>query len=967
MSGADGNSTARPRDDRAVLRLWALVLMVSAVIAVPDALRVELSRERLARPTAGSERREASVRGLVRAEEGGAIAGARVLAVLVRDGLSWHVADARTDAGGRFDTGAVPPGEIQLVVTAPGRTRALLRLTVEGELVAPTLVLGAARRIEGVVLARRGDADESLAGAVVRAVLEGGDGSWPFVARTDAHGRYSLDGLPAGGSWRVELDAPGHERSVRLGVLAPTSSLDFRARALASVEGVVRDLDGAPTARATVTISGSGIWPSRVIPLLHDGRFLLRDVPAGVYELRASLDDDVADPIAPLTLEPGGHQEVTLLLARGGAVSGVVRDALSGGGISGARVIVTEDSLSMAPRALQSDAGGRFELRGLLRRAHRVAVYAPGYAPVQGAAAQVDAPLELRLDRGVTLDGRLVDGQGRPIQRARVELFSEDLDGHAVWWNGGTVAFREALFAAQSRGPRPLEPRGELGVTSGRVPIVPLMAVPMGIEVEHATPGWTTDVDGRFHLTDVPPGVVRVSISHVAYVRAESDARTVRPGETVTLDLVAHEGGSVEGRVLTDRGFPLNGVQVELRADGEAAPRRVFTTRDGSFRAPSLLGRVTLVAWVEGRVGARAETVVADGATQTVNLTVPGSLRRVEGRVVDARGFPVAGATLSITSLERAALGTVQTFSESDGTFDTVLGGSRGVSIEVRHPEHAPRGLRVDDLSRPLRIELGEGASVRLRVEDDGCATGEGRAELRTPCGPTHLAWRRSEQARFERVCAGRATLVLSAPGCLGATRSVAVPATGEVSAGVIELRAGGGASGEVIDADGEPVAGAIVAPEGDEPTVLVRTGRRGEFSIAPLPEGDVNLVATHPSLGTSVAARVRVLRGTTARGALLRMQRSARDGARAVATRSLTLAEGEGGRGVIVRGVTDESTAERAGVRAGDELISVGATPVRSLRDAEQRLSGPPGDEVVLELARDGQRRTVRFVRESR
>lgn len=968
MSESGGNSTARPSDPPAVLRVWALVLLVAAVLPVSDTLRALLgSAPGAAAVARAAGRREATLRGAVKDEDGAPVRGARVLAVLVRDGLSWHVADVRTDAQGRFSTGAIPPGEVQLVVTAAGRTRALIRLPVEGDAVAPTLVLAPSNRIEGVVSERRGAALAPLAGAVVRAVSEGSDGAWPFVARTDANGRYTLDGLPAGGTWRVELDAPGHERTRRIGVLAPSASLSLVARALATLEGVVRDAHGEPAPTARVSISGSGIWPSRSVPLLHDGRFLISDVPAGVYELRASRDDDVADPLAPLILEPGGREEVSMRLAPGGAVSGVVRDAISGGGVAGARVVVTEDALSMAPHALRTDEGGRFALRGLVRRPHRVAVYAPGYAPLQGALALADAPLDLRLDRGVTVDGRLVDARGAPIRNARVELLSEDLDGHAVWWNGATVAFRDALFSEQARGPRPLEPRGELGVTRGRVPLVPLEAVPMGVEAERTTPGWTTDDDGRFHLIDVPPGVIRVGVSHVAYVRAQSDPQTVRPGETVNLELIAHEGGAVEGRVLTDRGFPMSGVQVELRAEREVAPRRVFTSRDGSFRAASLLGRTTLVAWVQGRVAARAETEVADGAVQVVNLTVPGSLRRVEGRVLDARGFPVAGATISITSLERAALGTVQTFSEADGTFDTVIGGTRGVSIEVRHPEHAPRGLRVENLSRPVRVELVEGAALVARVEDDGCATGPGRAELRTTCGPSRVPLVEGEPARFERLCPGRATLVIEAPGCLDVQRALQIPASGEVSLGRVELRGGGGATGEVLDGDGDVVAGAVIAREGDEGGLTARSGRRGEFTIAPLPEGDVGLVATHPSLGTSLTARVRILRGTTARGVLLRMQRTVRDGSRVVPTESVTLEEG-GARGeVLVRSVAANSTAERAGVRPGDRVVSAGAAAVRSLRDAERRMTGPPGDDVVLELERDGQRRTVRFVRESR
>jgi S1-C subfamily serine protease len=237
-------------------------------------------------------------------------------------------------------------------------------------------------------------------------------------------------------------------------------------------------------------------------------------------------------------------------------------------------------------------------------------------------------------------------------------------------------------------------------------------------------------------------------------------------------------------------------------------------------------------------------------------------------------------------------------------------------------------------------------------------------AELRGACGPARTPVVDGGETRFERLCPGRATLVVDLPGCVRLERTVTVPASGELSLGTLELRAGGGAQGEVLDADGEPVAGAVLSLEGHPEEPLGRTGRRGEFTVPSLPQGDVSIQATHPSLGSSTPVAVRVLRGTVARGVLLRMERSARDGARAVLPRAVALEEGDG---VTVRGVLPGSAAERAGLRAGDRVVSVGATPVTTVREAERRMTGPPGDEVVLEVERDGRRRTVRFVRESR
>jgi C-terminal processing protease CtpA/Prc len=47
--------------------------------------------------------------------------------------------------------------------------------------------------------------------------------------------------------------------------------------------------------------------------------------------------------------------------------------------------------------------------------------------------------------------------------------------------------------------------------------------------------------------------------------------------------------------------------------------------------------------------------------------------------------------------------------------------------------------------------------------------------------------------------------------------------------------------------------------------------------------------------------------------------------------------------------------------------VVTIGAEPVRGAADAERRVEGAAGDDVVLEVERDGMRRTVRYAREAR
>ena len=67
-------------------------------------------------------------------------------------------------------------------------------------------------------------------------------------------------------------------------------------------------------------------------------------------------------------------------------------------------------------------------------------------------------------------------------------------------------------------------------------------------------------------------------------------------------------------------------------------------------------------------------------------------------------------------------------------------------------------------------------------------------------------------------------------------------------------------------------------------------------------------------------------------------------------------------GPGVKVDEVVAGSPAEKAGLRKGDILHSLAGKPIESLRGYSQILGTlAPGDEVDLEIERDGARRTVK------
>lgn len=79
------------------------------------------------------------------------------------------------------------------------------------------------------------------------------------------------------------------------------------------------------------------------------------------------------------------------------------------------------------------------------------------------------------------------------------------------------------------------------------------------------------------------------------------------------------------------------------------------------------------------------------------------------------------------------------------------------------------------------------------------------------------------------------------------------------------------------------------------------------------------------------------------------------------------TAPEGEGGLfdapGLAVSAVESDSPAESAGLQPGDVLVTIDGEAVSSALHASERLGNLPGDtEVILEIARDGERHRVAF-----
>jgi hypothetical protein len=543
----------------------------------------------------------AALSGRVALRGGGAVAGARVRAVPAQGAPALdppsappeETASAETDATGAFRIDGLAPGAWAVSVDAAGEHPVLVRhAAVPGDPLEISLEpLGSAR---GRVLHADG---RPAAGALVRLTSRDHGAS----ARSAADGGYAIS-APAG-TYALAASA-GDEAgaaSVAIAAGAAADAPDVRLGPAAALHGSVVRPDGAPAAGAHVALAGHGT--REVVARTDagpDGRFEVRGLTTGAYDLRASAAGASPTSIPGITLARGTRFPLRIALSAAGAVAGTVRDP-GGRALAGVRVraVVPGDALAPAPVAeARTDFEGRFRLEGLaVGRAEVVARQEHVSIGVSAAVRIVAggrAALDLVLPEAGDLGG-LVSSGGRPAPAGTSVV--------AVAMTGGPAALQVARAAADARG------RYHLALPAGRYRV-------------HAAPGGSAPAD----------------------LRAAPAFATVSAGETSRLDLTLTPSGperGVEILVLEPGGAPSPGALVTLgRPDGGRIALALAAGEDGRAaigRPAGMAGeRVTVRARNGGRTGEETLALPAAG-TVAVQLS-PGAA--VEGVLRGAAGAP---------------------------------------------------------------------------------------------------------------------------------------------------------------------------------------------------------------------------------------------------------------------------------------------------------------------------------------
>ncbi|MGB0685939.1 MAG: carboxypeptidase-like regulatory domain-containing protein, partial [Planctomycetota bacterium] len=287
-------------------------------------------------------------------------------------------------------------------------------------------------------------------------------------------------------------------------------------------------------------------------------------------------DDRGPDRTELEATDPTGGDELAEAAASLHAFSGFVVD-LEGRPLASASVRALgftrwndrDDSRALVEWEAETAADGSFQLPTprdnlFFTLEVRAAEHAPRELRNQRASPGRTRDLgEIRLDRGFTLSGQVVDPRGLPVAEARVQAYRD-----------------------------PQHPRGAEALL-GLPPLEGFEAV--------------TDREGNFTLALLPQGAIRLRAEAEGYFESWSGIASAIP-DTEAAGMVIHlrEGARVFGVVLDQGRRPVAGARVQVESRGSALDDtyRVETEAadDGSFTltVPGAFDRITLTAASDG-------------------------------------------------------------------------------------------------------------------------------------------------------------------------------------------------------------------------------------------------------------------------------------------------------------------------------------------------------------------------------
>ena len=767
----------------------------------------------------------------------------------------------RTDAAGRFDI----PG-------APARQSRLQALSKDGSSLETAVPVGAGSATYTLVRAatlegRVTQIDNSKLVPAVKVTARAAGAT--VVARTGVDGRYRLPFLPQG-AYRVTFDEKRfvltERRDVELGP-GETKTLDVALSPAVTLVGRVSDDKGQPVAGARGRLSagaesrlgmlfraanrGADSAPAFVSGL--DGTFKATRLAPGANQRLDVVHPDFERRIVPgLDLVAGTPKPLSIdvVLSPGFVLGGVVKDKdgrpvanaqvalnrsvrMQGG--RGGAVVQFNTIESVRPQA-ETDFEGKFGFKGLSAGEYDVTITRTGFTRSVSNGVKVgdgSSPLEIILNPGAVIAGRLVQPSGQPV-------------------TGYSVSARPSGAGSPNR-------MGEVG--SGMA---------------------QTDPEGAFVIDGLIPGTAYdVSLFGAGEFRGDPKRKNVvAPSSDIEIEVAAR--GRIAGRVIdAATGAPVTdfearytparagGMQIVIRRPGDSDRRTPFSSPDGAFAFEDVPpGNWDVTVWAKTYQEARTGgIVVAAGETKAIEVKAARGLV-IRGRVVDAKGGRgVQDASVSardgsgggafVFDMGAAAGGGILT--DADGRFELLDQAPGSYQLTARHALYSEGTARItlEDKDGTIEIPMvGGGTIAGVVVSSQGGAISGAEVSLQSggDGGPRFGMGMEGQTTlsdgagrfRFDHLGAGRYKVGASLR--TEASPIIDVPMNaGDLREDIrLALDAGVTLRGTVLGLPESERAGVMVSAQGSQDYFAnTRTAADGSFEFTGVPKGTLMLRAT--------------------------------------------------------------------------------------------------------------------------
>lgn len=502
------------------------------------------------------------------------------------------------------------------------------------------------------------------------------------------------------GFFEIGVVAEGYVQVEQPLIVANDGSTVFDVELATSsqVSGVVLDPDGAPVRNAEVSIQdpsdrnyGTSIFAlgfsSKADRTGADGRFRISDIKAGSFIVVATHDQWAdSEPIDVILSAGSSRNDLTIQLRRAGAIQGVILD--DAGRPEPGRSVTAMDLSSMRGVEQTSDANGEFRFEGLT----------PGTFQVV-AHAELDDSSELTFAEQMTRQ-QFVNTSVSEGEVSEVVL-------------GSPAGSRTRVHGRVTRS----------GVTIHEG----IVLVLSGLDSSDGFAAADVGADGTYSVEVSAQEEARVAYMRDPEVGISFDVIVEIPAADEWRFDVQLPEGSIHGRVINSQGDPAGMLAVSLASGldalgrtGPAIQRSAMTKPDGTFRFDDLEPgsydlRIRPYAFLFASpkdVAPYLQTgIEIDEASPTrelsIQLEAPGT---IEGRVIDANGNPVTGATIFVRD-ERGVL----LWTDSDLVTDT-----NGRFHDARLPPGKftleARAYRAACKPIPVRVTATSKEAVELRL-----------------------------------------------------------------------------------------------------------------------------------------------------------------------------------------------------------------------------------------------------------